>query len=167
MNLPLQNAPWVETFQRFVHYSVGPIESTPAVNVGSLVAVGLGIALAMRSGRMLRPMVTAVGLVLGTWLGIELARFVGTPVPITAALIAVILSGLAFRTYRVWLVAGSVVTLFLLATTYQLGRGDLTRYLPEDKKSAVIKLLPAEVQQKNLHPDPMEHLAQVGQRVRD
>src|SRR5262245_33961812 len=164
MSVPLQNVPWVETFQKFVHYSVGPIESTPAVNVGSLLAVGLGIALVARSGKMLRPMVTGAGLVLGTWLGIELARFIGTPTPITAALVAVILSGVAFRTYRVWLVAGSVITLFLLATSYQLGRGDLTRYLPEPpRKTSIIELPAPEQQQKNLHPDPMEHLAQVGE----
>jgi hypothetical protein len=165
MAVPLQNVPWVEAFQKFVHYSVGPIESTPAVNVGSLLAAGVGIALVLRSRHLLRPVVTAVGLIVGTWFGIELARFIGTPAPITAALVAVCLSALAFRTYRVWLVAGSVVMLFTLATTYQLGRGDLTRYLPEEKKSAVIELPDAVQQQKNLHPDPREHLSRVAERI--
>jgi len=100
-------------------------------------------------------MITAVGVALGTWLGIQLASFVGTPAPITAAIGAVIVAAIAFKTFRIWLVMGSIVTLFFIATTYQLGQGDLTRYLPAQVKNHIERneLPSAEEQIKNLHGD--------------
>src|SRR5437870_2404777 len=95
---------WVQQFQQFVHYQIQDLPANPPVIVGSLVAVGLGLALAFRSSRLLRPMVTIVGVMVGTWAGIQLAAFVGISPPITAALCAVIFAALTFKTYRVWLV---------------------------------------------------------------
>jgi hypothetical protein len=44
-----------------------------------------------------------------------------------------VLAAVAFKTYRIWLVMGSVVTLFFIATTTNWSQGDLTRYLPRER----------------------------------
>jgi len=160
---------WIEKFQQFVHYSLEPIQATPTVIASSLVAVVVGMALAFRSNKLLRPMITAVGVVVGTWLGIKLAGFVGTPAPITAAIGAVIVAAIAFKTFRIWLVMGSIVTLFFIATTYQLGQGDLTRYLPAPAKNHIERneLPSADEQHKNLHAEKWAHLENVSNRITD
>ena len=158
---------WLQKFQEFVHYSLGPIEPTPDVKVYSVVALAAGLTLAFRSAKLLRPMVTVVGVLLGMWLGIALADFLKTPAPITAAIGAVILAATAFKTYRVWLVMGSVVTLFFIATTYQLGKGDLSRYIPAEAKKYIEQhSLPSKAEQQgNLHPERWKSLEAVGQRM--
>lgn len=160
-------ATWIDKFQQFVHYSLEPIQATPTVIVGSLLALVIGLALAFRSNKLLRPMITVIGVVVGTWCGIQLAGFVGTPAPITAAIGAVIVAAIAFKTFRIWLVLGSVVTLFFLATTYQLGQGDLTRYLPAPTKNYIerVELPTADEQHKNLHIEKWAHLENVGHRI--
>ena len=160
---------WLDKFQEFVHYCLPAIQLSPSVTVGSLVAVVVGLALAFRSNKLLRPMITALGVVVGIWIGIQLASFVGTPAPITAAIGAVVAAAVAFKTYRIWLVMGSVVTLFFIATTYQLGQGDLTRYLPAPAKNYIekVELPTADEQHKNLHTEKWAHLENVGQRVNE
>jgi len=158
---------WIDKFQQFVHYSLEPIQATPTVITSSLVAVVIGMALAFRSNKLLRPLITALGVIIGTYVGIKLATFVGTPAPITAAIGAVIVAAVAFKTFRIWLVVGSIVTLFFIATTYQLGQGDLTRYLPATVKNHIERneLPTADEQHKNLHVEKWAHLQSVGNRV--
>lgn len=160
---------WLDKFQEFVHYCLPAIQISPTITVSSLVAVVVGLALAFRSNKLLRPMVTAMGVVVGIWIGIRLAAFVGTPAPITAAIGAVVVAAVAFKTYRIWLVMGSIVTLFFIATTYQLGQGDLTRYLPAPAKNYIerVELPTAQEQHKNLHTEKWAHLENVGQRINE
>src|SRR5262245_55691410 len=95
---------WLDKFQEFVHYCLPAIQMSPTVTVSSLVAVFVGLALAFRSNKLLRLMITALGVVVGIYIGIQLANFVGTPAPITAAIGAVVAAAVAFKTYRIWLV---------------------------------------------------------------
>lgn len=160
---------WLDKFQEFVHYCLPAIQLSPTVTVSSLVAVVVGLALAFRSNKLLRPMITALGVVVGIYVGIQLANFVGTPAPITAAIGAVAAAAVAYKTFRIWLVIGSIVTLFFIATTYQLGQGDLTRYLPAPAKNYIekVELPTAAEQHKNLHTEKWAHLENVGQKVNE
>jgi len=128
--MPAEND-WVQTFQGLVNHLVPPMEGSPALSLSaaSLVFVAAGLVMALRGGKLLRWLVTFFGLVIGTWVGIELAGFVGTPRPITAAVCGLGVSIIAYRTYKMWLVGGSVVVLFVGGLCYELGEGDLTRYV--------------------------------------
>ncbi|MCZ6698702.1 MAG: hypothetical protein O7F76_10070 [Planctomycetota bacterium] len=160
---------WLDSFQQLIKHYVPDLDgSSPEINVACLVAIGIGIFMALRSAKCLRWMVTCFGLVAGAWLGIVLAKFVGTPKPITSAVAAVALSVVAYKTYKVWLVGGSVLALFLIAVGYQIGQGDLNRYL-EDPKQAIrdgkIQLLTPEEQRMKIDPSRLELLEKLGDRV--
>jgi hypothetical protein len=163
---------WIETFQQLLHYYLPPLDSqSPLLNVGSLAAVMAGVFLALRGAKHDRFVVCVFALLLGSYLGYRVALIADTPVPISAAIGAVALTALAYRTYKMWLAAGSVIVLFALATVFQLGRGDIQRYLPsaaevervsQDEK---IRLHTAAEQQSNLHPVTSEQLSKMKDRV--
>lgn len=131
---------WVETLQELLRHYLPPLQSSPAVNAGSLIAFIAGLCLVFRGWKSERMVVSLFALILGAWLGHQVSRLAGTPGPISAALGAVLLTLIAYRTYKAWLAVGSVLVLFTLAVIFQLGRGDLQRYLPTfDQASARIQ----------------------------
>lgn len=150
---------WIETFQQLLRHYLPDLAPTPAVTVGSLVAIIAGLFLVFRGMKSDRSVVCGFALVLGAWLGYKLSQLVGTPGPITSAVGAVVLTVVAYKTYRWWLAAGSVIVLFSLAIFFQLGRGDLQRYLPTPDRAGgaitdgMIELVSEEVQNRNLNPD--------------
>lgn len=159
---------WFDTFQAFLHYYVEPVDPSPIVNVGSLAAVLVGAFLVFRCWKLQRFVVVSFALIVGAWLGYWLSLIVGTPEPITAAVGAVAMTVLAYRTYRWWLACGSVAVLFLVALTFQLGRGDLQRYLPDLNeglppiKGDILQGLPsAAQQQQRLHPAWSDRLSKL------
>lgn len=161
---------WLETFQGLVNHWLPPLESSPALSlsVGSLVVAAAGLLMALRGGKLLRWLVTCFGLLIGTWLGVQLAVFVGTPRPITAAVCGVAASILAYRTYKAWLVGGSVVTLFALGLGYQLGRGDLNRFLQGDQpvfQNDMLTSIPTPEEQMKNWPTRAELLDQLRERA--
>lgn len=130
---------WIEKFRQVMHYYVPPLESTAEVNVGGLVAIAFGLFLAFRGGKHERHIVTGFALVLGGYIGHLLSGYIGfisAPGPITVAVCAVGLAAIAFKTYNVWLAGGSVIVLFAIGLTLQLGKGDLHRYLPQAAQSS-------------------------------
>ncbi|MFH1417013.1 MAG: hypothetical protein ABII12_01820 [Planctomycetota bacterium] len=131
---------WVETLQELLRHYLPPLQSSPAVNAGSLIAFIAGLCLVFRGWKSERMVVSLFAVILGAWLGYQVSRLAGTPGPISAALGAVLLTLIAYRTYKAWLAVGSVLVLFTLAVIFQLGRGDLQRYLPTfDQASARIR----------------------------
>jgi uncharacterized membrane protein YraQ (UPF0718 family) len=163
---------WLDTFQAFMRYYVEPVDPSPMVNLGSLAAVLAGALLVFRCWKFERFVVASLALIVGAWAGYWLSLIVGTPKPITAAAGAVMLTVLAYRTYRWWLACGSVAVLFLLALTFQLGRGDLQRYLPDLNeglppiKGDMLQGLPsAAQQQQRLHPDWSDRLSKLKRPV--
>lgn len=122
---------WATTFQALLRHYLPPVQNTPLVNVAGLLAIGLGAFLAFRCWKYEHFVISACGVFIGVWLGYAVAVRLGIASPIPCAIGAVALTGLAYRTYRCWLAAGSVVVLFIAAIVFQLGRGDLQRYLPE------------------------------------
>ena len=108
----------------------------------------------------------------GAWIGYRISLLVGTPGPISAAVGAVLLTAAAYRTYKWWLAAGSVIVLFGLATIFQLGRGDLRRYLPTpDQAGPPIKgdmisgLVTKNQQIGNLYPQWDEQIRKMKEKV--
>lgn len=161
---------WIETFQQLLHYCVPPITPSPALDVTCIVAVFIGVYLAFRAARSERMVVSCFGFLLGGWIGWRLADMVGMPGPITAAAVGVVVTVIAYRTYRFWLVGGSVIVLFLAALFFQLGRGDLQRYLPNvtttvSAESEEIQLPSAEEQQRRSNPDIVGQLSKVKDRL--
>ncbi len=158
MTPPMDPETWLNTFQELLRYYLRPPENTPLVNVASLAAVAAGLFLVVRSWKFERMVVSLVGLGVGAFLGYWVSLFVGTPEPISAAVGAVVMTVVAYRTYRWWLAGGSVVVLFCLALLFQLGRGDLQRYVPDltEGGSRIINgdlidpLVSPEVQRANL-----------------
>lgn len=168
MTPQLDQETWLGTFQELLRYYLPPLESSPLVNVGSLAAVALGFFLVFRSWKFERFVVASFGLVIGAWLGYWLSLIVGTPKPVTAAVVAVGMTVVAYRTYRWWLACGSVVILFCLAIVFQLGRGDLQRYLPDLAEGLptiqgdMIEQLPsAEEMASNMYPKWSDQLAKM------
>jgi hypothetical protein len=165
---------WLEKLQAFLHYYLPPVESTPAVNVGGLVAVLVGLVLVFRGGKYERLVVCAFALVMGGWLGYRLSIIADVPGPITVALAGVLLSVIAYKTYRWWLATGSVLVLFGIALVFQLGRGDLSKYLPSNEKTQIpikgegLAGLASEADQMgNLHPHFQDQLRKMGGRLLD
>lgn len=172
MTPPIQQQEWTQTLQLLLHYYLPPLQASPTVNVASLACVVAGLFLVFRGMKADRFVVSAFGLVAGAWIGLQISRLVGTPGPISAAVAAVLLAALAYRTYRWWLAAGSVIVLFGLATVFQLGRGDLHRYLPtSDQVNPPIKgdlisgLVTPERQLSNLHPQWEEQLHKMKEKL--
>jgi len=172
MTPPIEQQDWTQTLQSLLHYYLPPLSASPAVNLASLACVAAGLFLVFRSMKADRFVVSAFGFVAGGWLGYQLSQLVGTPGPISAAVAALLLTALAYRTYRWWLAAGSVVVLFLFATGFQLGRGDLRRYMPTpDQVNPPIKgdmidsLVSPERQLNNLHPQWREQVRKVQEKV--
>jgi hypothetical protein len=128
---PSEHLTWLQTFQDLLRYYLAPVQNTPLVNVSGLIAVGLGLFLAFRCWKFERFVVSVCGVFVGAWLGYWVSRLIGMPAPIPAAVGVVVVTLLAYRTYRWWLAAGSVVVLFSVALVFQLGQGDLKRYLPD------------------------------------
>ncbi|MFQ5500716.1 MAG: hypothetical protein ACE5EQ_00260 [Phycisphaerae bacterium] len=164
---------WAETIRELLHYYLPPLESTPAVNVGGLVAIAAGLFLAFRGGVYERFIVCAFALVLGGWLGHRLSDFVSAPGPITIAITAVVLSIISYRTYRWWLAAGSVVVLFSLAILFQLGRSDLHKNLlslveSNDSPANSRVTLPDNTREqlRNLHTNHWAEVEKIKQNVR-
>lgn len=160
---------WLETFRQLMHHHLEPLQSTPAVNVGSLVAVAVGLFLVFRGGKFERFLVCAFALVLGGWLGHQLSVLINIPGPITIAVSGILVSVIAYKSYRAWLAAGSVIVLFGLAVVFQLGRGDIERYLPSSPSQQIqddkVTLPSKEVQLKNLYPEWKEQLSKVGEKA--
>lgn len=167
----INQAAWIEKFRQVLEYYVPPLDSTPAVNVGGLLAIVAGLILVFRGGRFERIVVTAFGLVLGGWIGERIATFLDLPAPFTIAISGVALASVAFKTYRMWLAAGSVFVLFGIAVTFQLGRGDLHRYLPTTEQISgtiqgnQITLPTPEQQLRNNRNDWRDHLKVMGERI--
>lgn len=128
---PGEHLNWLQTFQDLLRYYLAPVQNTPLVNVSGLIAVGLGLFLAFRCWKFERFVVSVCGVFLGAWLGYWVSRLIDTPAPIPAAIGVVVVTLLAYRTYRWWLATGSIVVLFAVALAFQLGQGDLKRYLPD------------------------------------
>lgn len=163
---------WIERLQAFLHYYLPPVESTPALNVGGLVAVIAGLVLVFRSGKYERLVVCAFALVSGGWLGYRLSMIADVPSPITIAVAGVLLSVIAYKTYRWWLAAGSVFVLFGLALGFQLGKGDLGKYLPTGEQIHIAiegdkigELVSESDQIGNLHPDFKDQVRKMGQKL--
>lgn len=158
MATPVDHKAWIQTLQELLHYYVPPLEPAAPLVVSCLLAVAAGLFLAFRSARSERLVVCSFAFLLGGWIGWRASEWIGTPGPISMAVVGVILTVIAYRTYRIWLAGGSVVVLFLAAVTLQLGRGDLTRYLPAvDQGSSrveggmITELPSAEEQVRKLH----------------
>lgn len=169
---PIETENWIETFRQLLHHYLPPLESTPLVNVLSLAVAAAGIFLVFKSWRFERSVVCIFALVLGAWLGSQVAGLVGTPGPITAAVTAVALTLLAYKSYKWWLAGGSVVLLFGIALIFQLGRGDLHRYLPTVEEGAIHlngdfigPLVSAEQQEKNVHPDWRDQAGKIKDKI--
>lgn len=153
---PTEPRAWLQTLQELLHYYVPQLQPSPALVFGSLAAIAAGLFLVFRSGKSERMVVSCFGFLLGGWIGWKASDLIGTPGPISAALVGLVLTIIAYRTYRIWLAGGSVVVLFLAATTFQLGRGDLARYLPavdtargKTEGARVLELPTSEEQQRN------------------
>lgn len=149
---------WLTTLQDLLHYYVPPLEPSAPFVVGCLAAIAAGLFLVFRSARSERMVVCCFAFLLGGWIGWKASELIGTPGPISMAVVGVILTVISYRTYRIWLAGGSVVVLFLAAVVFQLGRGDLTRYLPtldqanERIKGGMITGLPGpDEQMRSLH----------------
>lgn len=156
---------WFETFRAVLHYYVPPLGNTPLINVGGLVAILAGLFLVFRGGKFERFVVSVFALILGGWLGHRLALFANTPGPITVAITAIILSVIAYKTFRWWLAVGSVLVLFWLGLTFELGRGDLQSKLLKLAESQTglengLVRLPADAREqlRNLHENPWDRL---------
>ncbi|HWL94268.1 MAG TPA: hypothetical protein VNT79_12115 [Phycisphaerae bacterium] len=164
---------WIERFRQVLDYYVPPLDSTPAVNVGGLLAVVVGLVLVFRGGKFERIVVTAFGLLVGGWLGYRIASYLNLPEPFTVAVAGLALAGLAFKTYRMWLAAGSVFVLFGIAIAFQLGRGDLQRYLPTSEQftnpiqNSRISLPSPEQQLRNSRNDWRDQVRLIGERIGD
>ena len=172
--MPVENLnqeTWIESFRELMHYCIPPLESTPLVNVVGIVAMAVGLFLVVRGGKFERLLVCAFALVLGGWLGYQLSMVLKSSGPITIAVTSVVVSVIAYRTYRWWLAAGSVAVLFGLALMFQLGRGDLGKYLPAADQTGPpivgdkIALVAKDVQINNLHPQWREQIAKIGEKV--
>lgn len=158
MTTPVDHKAWIQTLQELLHYYVPPLEPAAPLVVSCLAAIAAGLFLAFRSARSERMVVSCFAFLLGGWIGWRASEWIGTPGPISMAVVGVLLTVLAYRTYRIWLAGGSVVVLFLAAVTLQLGRGDLTRYLPTADQGGqriedgmITELPTAEDQVKKLH----------------
>ncbi len=169
----VQNAQetWIDTFRQLMHYYVPPLESTAEVNVGGIVAVAFGLFLVFRGGRYERHVVTGFALVLGGYLGHLLAGLINAPGPITVALCSVALAAIAYKTFNWWLAIGSVIVLFAIGLTFQLGHGDLKAYLPQDAQYSKriendkISLASPEQQVRNLNADWRTQLSRIGENM--
>ncbi len=115
---------WIDTVRLLLEHHVQPLEITPGVIAGSILALFAGIFLTFRGGKFERLVVCAFALGLGGWLGQRLSGFTSTPGPITIAIASIVLAIVAYRTYRWWLAAGSILVVFTLAVGFQLGRAD-------------------------------------------
>ncbi len=163
---------WLDTFRELLHYYVPPLESTPGLVFGSLAVALAGLFLVFRSAKFERLVVCIFALLLGGWIGWRLSLLIGTPGPISMAVVGVALTALAYRTYKFWLAGGSVVVLFCLAMMLQLGRGDLKRYLPTGEerqrlvKGGMIQGLPtAEEQWRRLHPQASDQFVKIKEKL--
>lgn len=170
---PVDPATGLATYQELLRYYLPTVQSTPLANVSGLLAIVLGVFLAFRCWKFERFVVSACGVFVGAWLGYWLAGLISMPAPIPAAVGVVVLTAIAYRTYRWWLACGSVLVLFGAAVVFQLGRGDLQRYLPDlsDKNRPLvgdgIGSLPktAEEMARNRSPEWSEQIAKLKQPV--
>jgi hypothetical protein len=169
---PSDHQTWIETFRQLLQYYVPPLEPTPGLVFGSLAVALAGLFLAFRSAKFERLVVCIFALLLGGWIGWRLSIIVGTPGPISMAVVGVALTALAYRTYKFWLASGSVIVVFCLAMTLQLGRGDLKRYIPtieqRDRqiREGLIQRLPStEEQLRQLHPQVTDQIAKIKERI--
>jgi hypothetical protein len=169
---PVGQETWTQTLQLLLHYYLPPLENSPAVNLISLACVAVGLFLTFHSLKSERSVVCTFATVVGAWIGYRLSLLVGTPGPISAAVGAVVLAALAYRTHRWWLAAGSVIVLFALATVFQLGRGDLRRYLPTPdqagppiKGDMISELVSRNQQLGNLYPQWDEQIGKMKEKV--
>jgi hypothetical protein len=164
-------AAWLDTFRQLLHHYLPPFENTPMVNVGGLAAVAAGLVLVFRGAKLERSIVSFFGLLLGACLGWQIALWLDTPGPLSAAVGGVVLTIVAYRTYKVWLAGGSVIVLFLLAMTYQLGLGIGEWKLPANgagdgtSHRATVTLPTAEQMQANLYPKGVEQLRKIKEQV--
>jgi hypothetical protein len=159
---------WLQTFQELLRYYLPPPTPSPLVKVGGLTAVAVGVFLVCRSWKFERFVVCCFGLLVGAWLGYWVSLLLGTAAPIPAAVGGVVMTVVSYQTYRWWLAFGSVTILFTVAMVFQLGQGDLQRYLPhpyEDGRmigTDTIEQLPSRVEQiRNLHPSWADQLAKM------
>ncbi len=165
---------WLDSLRELLRHYLPRLEPSPPVIVGALALVACGLVLVFRGGRFERVLVCAFAFAVGGWTGQRLAAFLELPGPISVAIAGLLLTIVAYKTYRAWLAAGSVVFLFAVALLFKLGQGDLERYLPTldqpDRPLIADKIssLPSkEAQMKNLYHEWQEQLAEMGRKVLD
>lgn len=164
---------WIDTVRLLLDHHVQPLEITPGVIAASVLALFAGIFLTFRGGKFERPVVCAFALCLGGWLGQRLSGFTSTPGPITIAIAAIVVSVVAYKTYRWWLAAGSVLVVFTLAVGFQLGRADdfqanLLKLVEstQDLKDGKVELVEDQAANaRNLRPNPLDELAKLKDSV--
>ncbi len=163
----LETVTWLSTFQELLRYYLPEVPNSPTVYVASLTAVLGGAFLVFRAWKFERFVISLCGFVAGAWLGHMAAQFVGTPAPIPAAVGGILVTLGAYRTYRLWLACGSVAVLFGAALVFQLGQGDLQRYLPSLNEGPPIRgdriggLPSPEQMTRNLNADWRDQLARM------
>ncbi len=159
---------WVEKFRLILEHYVPPLDSSPAVNVGGLVAIILGLLLVFRGGKFEKIVVTGFALVVGGWLGYRLSTWLDLPGPFTVALAGLALAAVGFKFYKAWLAAGSVFVLFFIAVSFQLIQGDLRQYVPSEPGFRGKVTLPTPEQQiRNSRNDWRDQLKFVGEKVQN
>jgi len=164
---------WIDTVRALLEHHVQPLQITPGIIAGSILALFAGIFLTFRGGKFERLVVCTFALGLGGWLGQRLSGFTSTPGPITIAVAAIVIAVVAYKTYRWWLAAGSVLVVFAVAVVFQLGRADhlqenLLKLVDsaQDLKGGRVEL--AEDHDENLrnrNPNPMDELAKLKDSV--
>lgn len=163
---------WRETVQQLLHHYVPPFEPSAALIAACAVLFIAGLYLVFRGAKSERHFVGCFAFLVGGFLGWKLSDWIGTPGPISMAVVGVILTVIAYRTSRLWLAGGSVLFLFLAALALQLGRGDLTRYLPSSDSGTgpvdgvmIPALSSAEDQYRRLHDQASVQLEQLLEKI--
>ncbi|MEE8384939.1 MAG: hypothetical protein V3S01_03370 [Dehalococcoidia bacterium] len=174
MPAPIDPETWLRTLQDLLRYYLPPPSPSPLTKFGGLAAVAAGVFLVCRSWKFERFVVSCFGLLVGAWVGYWISLLLGTSAPIPAAVGAVAMTALAYQTYRWWLAFGSVTILFGTAVVFQLGRGDLQRYLPHPNEGSrmigadIIEGLPSRLEQdRNLHPSWSDQIARMKEPVKE
>lgn len=160
-NSAAPSAAWLDTLRELLHYYVPPIPSSAGAWAVCIAAIIVGVVVTFRSARVARTLVLLVGAAVGAAIGHELARALGGPGPVSAAVGGVLVGALTWRTYRFWLAIGSVAAIVLAATAYQVvSSSDLAKLLPQSGGSraggqtAGVRLASPSEQAANLYGDP-------------
>lgn len=158
---------WLDVAAAFVQFHLPRVTPSTDLLLPAAVAVTLGLLMVFRSAGMARLIVAFVGAIGGAWVGYAAGTYFAVSLPVCIAAGMAVLGGLAYRSWRLWIMLATIGVAVTLATALQLDTKSLREILiPPAGPAAVESPLPSSDQLRAIGANLQQQISDLWQRAR-